>query len=354
MRERLSVQRQRSDSAKEGVGQRSKIGMTMTGAPRRNHTVSAGYLSRFAKGGRLTVHHATRGTREDGPRAVGFQKDFWGPARLAREVEEAFNKCENPALRALRKLSERWPLETPERALLAQFLAIHVIRTPAFSVFARRSGVESVRDVAQRHRLAPDEVAAATEWIMGPHMHANALIGQIGRIASIFSSMQWTLVQFDHDFLITCDQPVMLLPLVSTPITPASSVPPNGFPATVEVRFTLDPRQMLLMTWAEIPDSEHPIKGTHSQACSVNCALQAQALEEWVYRPGTTPPFLSPPLLQRRIYPISFELISGYTFKVATQSRRRVEADRLMAKMIEEDAPRDRMRWVRLDHREAA
>lgn len=323
-------------------------------AYQKNHTVSAGYLRRFAKNGQITVHHATRGVRDIGPKAVGFQRDFWGPNEVAREMEAAFDQCENPTLRTLQTIAEQWPLDLPVRALVAQFLAIHVIRTPAFGIFARRVGVGSLQEVAQQHQMTPSEIAAANAWVTGPHMHANMLLGQVGPIASIFSNMQWTLVQFDDDLLITCDQPVMLLPLAPAAITPASSVPANGFPRTVEVRFTLDPRQMLLMTWADAPDTERPLKGTYSQACSVNCALRAQTLEEWICRPQTSPPFLSPLLLKHRIYPISTELLPGYTVQIAARSRRRTEADRLMNQVMEEDLPRDRVRWVRLERREAA
>jgi hypothetical protein len=96
----------------------------------------------------------------------------------------------------MRRLSEQWPLDTPDRAALAEFLVIHIIRTPAFGVFARRSGLRAVRDVAQRHGLTPDQVAAATRRAMGPHKHANALLGQVGRIGGVFCSMSWALVQF--------------------------------------------------------------------------------------------------------------------------------------------------------------
>lgn len=162
----------------------------------------------------------------------------------------------------------------------------------------------------------------------------------------MFSSMQWTLVRFDQDRLITSDQPVVMLPLSPATVSPASSVPVAGLSNMIEARFTLDPRQVLLMTWADAPDTAEPLNGTYSQACSVNCAVRAQSLEEWFCRPQTTPPFHSLPLLAPRIYAISTELLPGYDVQVAAQSRRHAEADRLMSRIIEENAPRDQMRWV--------
>jgi hypothetical protein len=93
------------------------------------------------------------------------------------------------------------------------------------------------------------------------------------------------------------------------------------------------------MTWADEPDTEHPLRGTYGQACSINCALRAQSLKEWVCRPHSSPPFYAPPLLQPRVFPISAELMPGYSIEVATQSHRRAEAARLMYKTMEEDSP---------------
>ncbi len=322
----------------------------MTTTPRRHHTVSAGYIGRFSRAGRVSVHHATEGVSEKRPQVVGYQTDFWGPAELSIEAEQAFNKVENPVLQMLRKLPERWPLSTEDRGALAQFVVVHVIRTPAFGAFARRVGdralESSVRDVAARHAIDENELAVAAQVMKGQRNHVRTLLGQIGRIGSMFSSMQWNLVQFDHDWLITSDQPVVMLPLQGGVVSPASSVPASGFRDLMEVFFTLDPRRLLLMTWAEAPDATQPLTGSYRQACSVNCAVRVQALTEWVSRPGSTPPFRAPPILEPSIYPISTELLPGYTVQVAANSRRRAAANQLMMKLIEENAPRDRMTWV--------
>lgn len=322
----------------------------MTTTPKRHHTVSAGYIGRFAHDRRVSVHKVTGGVSKIGPRAVGYQNDFWGSEELATEVEQGFNKVESPVLRLLRNLPERWPLSTEDRGALAQFVAVHVIRTPAFGAFARRAGdralESSVREVAAQHNIDENELAAAAQVMKDQRQHVRNLLGQIGRIGSMFGNMQWNLVQFEWDWLITSDQPVVMLPLQGAVMSPASSVPASGFRDLMEVFFTLDPRQLLLMTWAEAPDSAQPLIGNHRQACSVNCAVRAQALTEWVSRPGMTPPFHAPPILQPTIYPISTELLPGYSVQVAANSHRRAAANQLMTKLIEENAPRDRMTWV--------
>lgn len=323
----------------------------MTTTPKRHHTVSAGYIGRFARTGRVTVHHATEGVSERRPRTVGYQTNFWGSAELSIEVEQAFNKVENPVLQMLRKLPERWPLSTEDRAALAQFIAVHVIRTPTFGAFARQAASrnidDSVREIAEKRSVPEAKVAAIAQAMKKDQRHhVNLLLGQIGRIGSMFSNMQWNLVQFDHDWLITSDQPVVMLPLRGGVVSPASSVPASGFRDLMEAFFTLDPRRLLLLTWAEVPDTVQPRSGSYRQACSVNCAVRVQSLNEWVSRPGSTPPFHAPPILEPSIYPIATELLPGYDVQAAANSRRRAAANQLMEKMIAEEAPRDRMRWV--------
>jgi hypothetical protein len=322
----------------------------MATTPERHHTITAGYLDRFSRKGRVAVHRTDGSTFETGPRAVGFQRDYWGSD--AAEVEQAFSKTENFALRLLRKLVDRWPLSTDDRGLLAEFVAMHVIRTPAFSAFVRSSGGraldEAVREQSEQHGVSEDELAAMARGMRSQRYHVETLLGQIGRVGSGFGNMQWNLVRFDQDRLITSDQPVVVVPQGDASVSPASSVPAFGLLNAMEGFFALDPRQLLLMTWADEEDGAQPLSGTYRQACSVNCAVRAQALTEWFSCPGTRPPFLAPPVLEPSSYAISTELVPGYTVAVAAESSRRKAASELMMRMIEENAPRDRMKWVTL------
>ena len=322
----------------------------MTTTPKRHHTVSSGYIGRFGRRGLVAAHDVAGGVVEIGPRAVGFQNDFWGPEELAVEVEQAFAKVENPVLRLLRHLAERWPLCSEDRAALAQFLAVHVIRTPAFGAFIRggsdRALESAVREVAERHGVDESRVAAAARVLKGQRHHVNTLLGQIGRIGSMLCNMQWNLVQFDYDWLITSDQPVVMLPSGAGMLSPASSVPIAGFESIIEAFVTLDPRQLLLLTWADTPDRAEPLRGDRSQACSVNCAVRAQAMVEWVSHPGDTPPFHELPILEPKVHAISTDLLPGYTAEIAHSSRRRAAASQLMMRVIEGNEPRDRMTWV--------
>jgi uncharacterized protein DUF4238 len=166
----------------------------------------------------VEVHRDGTAPRLRGPKGVGYQRDFWGPPDLAKAMEEAFNRCETPALELLKRIDHEVVLKLtkPERGLLAEFAAVHVVRLPAFGAFL----------------------------------------------------------------------------------------------------------------------------------CSGNAGLRSQAAKDWVSRPGTSPPFVVPPQLHPNIYAISTELIPGYTVDVAVNSKGRTATDEMVAKLIEENAPRDRARWV--------
>lgn len=122
---------------------------------------------------------------------------------------------------------------------------------------------------------------------------------------------------------------------------------------TFEGRFTLDPRHALLMTWVE--SGEEPwLTGDRIGASHINASLKAQAVDEWFRRPETVPPFISAPLLEERVDPISPALFHGYTPQRAVASPRRHAAERSVIKMVEEQAPDEDVRWVRYSRQHAA
>src|ERR1700751_6066237 len=99
--------------------------------PRKHHTITAGYLRRFAESNRVEVHGRT-GTRTEGVRGVGSQLDYWGAPDVAAKMEDWLGKKEHRALDVLSDLNARWPLRGDDRGALGIFMAIHVVRTPAY------------------------------------------------------------------------------------------------------------------------------------------------------------------------------------------------------------------------------
>jgi hypothetical protein len=318
------------------------------GHPQKNHIVTAGYVRRFGRDNLVTVHAKDGRVYDEGPGGVGYQRDFWGSSTLASKLELGFSKMESFALNVVEDIHDRWPLKAQNRAALGRFLALHIVRLPAYGGFNRMLSERALRatiaEGIEEFRLTPEQAETYAETLRDETMHVSALVRQLSRIASFLCSMHWSLVEFPEDWLISCDQPVMLLPYSPSPITPASAITPQGLASTLEGRFTLDPRHALLLSWHEA--EETTLTGTRAQACSINCALTAQTLQEWFCLPGSRPPFLSPPLLEERVYPVSSELLPGYSVVSAAASQRRKKAEDIVLKMIDEQTPASQMRWA--------
>ena len=124
----------------------------------------------------------------------------------------------------------------------------------------------------------------------------------------------------------------------------AEAVPSRGFLDTIEVRFPVDPRHALLMTWRG--DEDTSVCGSFAQACNMNASISRQADKEWFFKPGAVAHRLNPATLQRDVVPISTELFPEYTSAAALRSRRRLETERVAAQIIQEDPPPDRMPFV--------
>lgn len=333
-----------------------------TNAWRKNHTVSAGLVRRFAGptpgGKQVTVHHRLKGEYDEGPNGVGYAFDYWGPPDLAEKVEQILARNESDALSLLRNLESRWPLMEEDRVALARFVSLHIVRTRAFTKFlgevGKKAATETLAESAAEHNLDEDEITSYAELFKSPHMHAQQVLRQVNRVASPLLSMHWTIIEFAKDLLIGCDQPVILIPWARPDrLSPGSAIPPFGMMGTFEGRFTLDPRHALLMTWVET-DDEPWLTGDRIQASHINASIKALAVDEWFRRPGTSPPFISAPLLEERVDPITPTLFRGYTPQRAVASPRRRAAGRAVTKMVAEQIGDDEVRWMRYPTQRAA
>jgi hypothetical protein len=114
---------------------------------------------------------------------------------------------------------------------------------------------------------------------------------------------------------------------------------------TAEVRFPLDPWHALMLSWSPQPDLVDPVTGEFRHAADINRSTHGQADRDWFYRPGSRPPLLTPPLLDRSCEPVSYDVVPGYSLEVARSSRRRSEADAIMKELISSQAT-DLMRFV--------
>ncbi len=319
------------------------------GKPRRIHLASQCYIRGWALAGHVAVQPNDLSLKPESrtPYAVAWRRDWWGPdAVLSEAAETTLQRAEDDAAPILREFADRWPLSRDDRAELSQFMAIHTVRTAAWRQEYNVISMEAIGEELRRRRWGDEVEKAAVREFMSDQMRVETLLKQVPRVASLFMSMHWSLVEFDDSLIASCDQPVIFVPrLPSWQRLPIEALPRTGFMETAEVRFPIDPWRVLLLSWSPQPDLAEPLPGQFRHATDVNRSTRQQADRHWFYRPGARPPLLNPPTLDRFCTPISYELVSGYSFEVAAASRRRAEADAIMKELIESGAT-DVMRFV--------
>jgi hypothetical protein len=317
--------------------------------PRRIHIASRSYIRAWSLNGKVAVQPDDLGADPElrNPEAVGWRAGWWGPSgTLAVAAEETLRGTEDRATSVLKNIASRWPLSRDDRAEVAQFIAIHAVRTPAWRSEYDRISLEAIGEELRRRRRGPEvERQAVTEFI-GHRLRVETLIKQIPRVASVFMSMHWSLVHFSEPLIASSDQPVVCVPrLEPWQRLPIEAMPRTGFLETAEVRFPVDPWHVLLLSWTPQPDLADAVAGQFRHAADMNRSSRAQADRQWFHRPGGRPPLLAPPSLDRSCQPISYDLVPGYSLQTARESRRRSEADAIMKALIASQAT-DVMRFV--------
>jgi Protein of unknown function (DUF4238) len=304
-------------------------------APRKIHTVTRAYLAGWAPPPErlLQPHHAVYGKQKlTSPAGTGYALSWWGddPA-LNAACEQACMPLENSIPDVLESVVEQWPLtgrvdgaETP-RGLLAQFMALHALRTDAAKeglAEARETSLDGMRD----NWSAKLEFSRFEEWTRSDHQRASRLIGLVNKIATVLGSMNWTLFQFDEPWLITTDHPVCPVPLMD----------PDGWANVLEVRFPISPYLGLLMCWQLEPDPPI-VSGTWDHAANFNAGLKAQADERWFRVPGRMPPF--PSRIAREIDwnlpALAPQLFAGYDSATARDSGLRAAVLKAIDRFVE-------------------
>jgi hypothetical protein len=271
------------------------------------------------------------------PAAVGWDLEWWGrnDPELNRTCEDACGKLESRLPDAL-AAAQSWPLELEHRSVVAQLLALHVLRTRAFSPWFAGARDASLAQLQTRFR-ARDEYEAFKRQRLTHRERALRVISLINKLSTLFISMHWTLLSFDEPLLITSDQPVSPVPLM-TPgvIEPFTAFPGGGWVKTLEIRFPLTPRLALLATWHMGPEA--PITGTWQDAVNLNVSTMQQAAKQFVQSPEREPAM--PPAIFERpqapvVVPISIQVLPGYTLDAATRSPRREQTSEIVTDLVE-------------------
>jgi hypothetical protein len=292
------------------------------GKHRHNHIVTRRYLDLFAEAGFVACHPAGEGPpKEISTKDAGVRSNFYAYRRpdgtRSTSVEEAMGPLETQAVPLLRTIESRWPIEGRDRATLAEYLALQLVRVPAW-----RSFHDELRDrvldrqEAEREAMDPEHWQDYVASMRSDAHRSQMMLRQVPKIGSLLLSMQWTLLRFGSARLLTSDHPVVPVEIGDDPAAPRDGIPRSGFANVGELRFPVSPRHALLLCWADEGDAD--LRGHPQQARIINHSVKEQAEIHWF-----CPPSASPSHNFGDLTPLTFGLVRGYNWNAIERSRRR-------------------------------
>ena len=253
------------------------------GLSRRHHVAAKGYLRGFAdEHGRLERFGSERLVHVSG---AAVKKDAYlvelRDGTRTDEVERALGVLEDTAVPLLRDLEKGWPLSRSDRAVLAEYLALQMSRTP--DALRRQAQLVEAGLKGAGYRDAPD-----TGWRQGRDgLRMRAMLAITRHVMTLVSAMQWSLVKFNAAVLSTCDHPVAVVSIDLGQTTADLGV---GVANIGELWLPINSQLLLICCWRDLPDTRRPLGGLRRVAESVNWAMRDQAEAGWYWQPETTPP----------------------------------------------------------------
>jgi hypothetical protein len=302
------------------------------------HVIPQCYLNRFAVRKKINVRYVAdgaSGTTELKPtREVGVRDRFYSRTRRdgsrIDDIEWSLSRIETVAPNVLRNLPARWPLSWQDKATLAEFFGIQLVRGPRWMGYHRAFTQQYVNDQAVKNVLsgehAPHTYRAELNLFADVMNSATPRLIRMlslgSKVASSFGSMHWTLIEFRTPVVALSDDPIVIWPMGHRTRTPEPTPFDQGVTPALEVRAPISPRHVILMTWADTVDTQTArVQGNRDHASNLNAFTIAQAEREWYYAPGTPrPPVASG---SARLFPLSPALVPDYNATVAANSRRR-------------------------------
>lgn len=313
----------------------------MSQAPGKIHLVTKAYLAGWARDGLLRPVHVQYGRQKlKSPSGVGWLPSWWGAANpeLNAACEEACGKLETLVPDLLSDVPRAWPPDSHTRGLLAQFAALHIVRTEAFAAWFEHERERSLT-LYRDQFSTPGHYARFCKEMRSDRERAKKTLRLINKIGSLIASMHWTLLRFEQPWLITSDQPVCPVPLLGVGEQQViQAIPAGGWVKTIEIRCPLTPHLALLATWHRDVSNVAAIDGTWEQATNLNGAMRAQT-SRWRFEvPDCRPPM--PPAIFREpvtaFEPLSPAILPGYSSVAARVSELRHRAQAEVQRLIED------------------
>jgi hypothetical protein len=320
---------------------------------RHSHIVPAGYLRGWAgTDGRISVGWA-RSDRESEllwPESIGVRSGFYAEdlpdGTTSDWLEDAMSVLEGKALPVLRGAESRWPLTGTDRGRLSEYIALQMMRGPAWRDWYRQALANAERWTREEHPERPAEsFHAARQFLSSDAERHTHILAALPWVATAFANMHWTLLVCGRRRLATADHP--LVPVSDGPVAlqPLSSVPPWGIFATTEFRIALTPRLLLLLTWLDDYATEPIAKLKFDHVRNHNGSVIAHADQHWVHHPNERLDCAVGPWA-----PLGQQLYRGYT--AASNRRRHVQL--AVEEMIETQPKETGIRIIEWGVRRAA
>jgi hypothetical protein len=193
---------------------------------------------------------------------------------------------EGSAIKIIRDIEGGWPLDPSARSRLAEYMALQILRTPAWREWYSEAidvAADKIRRVDPARK--PEVLRSASGLMELDSARHNFLVGAVPRIGTLLANMRWTMLRCGAPRLATSDHPVVPVPFSSEQLMPMAAFPPQGLMYTSEVRFALSPQLLLLLTWADDYGPEQIVKMTHAQVRNHNGSVIEQAEKQWFHHP---------------------------------------------------------------------
>jgi Protein of unknown function (DUF4238) len=302
------------------------------------HITPKGYLAAWAMDGRVSCHFVDSGeTKSVSVRDAAVRKHFYSVKRPDGthdvEFERRLGEFEGKAVPLLRTIETSWPLRGQERAIVAEYIALQVVRGPVWRARAHEIGRVTLEEhKARRPHFTVDMWSQVQEANLGQQGILDSMTGQLDKVGTLVGSMHWMLFTFKKPRLVTSDHPVSMIDINAfrTKVD-AAVLPATGLLSAIEIRFPVSPTQALVLSWLDGPDTIRSRQWTGLQE-NFNYATCGQAEKQWFSRPGEVVrhPDTIYPLLTQSANP-------GYSLESVRTSPRRQETLKIINLKIEEN-----------------
>lgn len=310
--------------------------MTQKKRKKRNHIYPAGCLRYWERDGWVALRLPGRPEPQlVSIRDAAVRKRFYWTTlpdgTRVDEVEDILQTVEGPALGVIDQLDQLWPLDGAEKVEVAKLFALQLLRVPAWMDWHDAQTDKNLTERTEQDFFSQGGVLLPQTLVrrMAKDVHRNVtsdrfrlqrMLALMPKVASMFASMHWVLLEFDEPVLATSDQPVVVWPL-DDPLRTPGPADPQGLVESLEVRVPLAPDKALVMTWHDPETLDVRAAGTHDQAARLNAFTIAAADSQWFHVPGVE-------IEQRsgKQGPVSLSIPGlDYGFTMAQRSKRRSE-----------------------------